>query len=113
MTRWKIYYSDGSTFSDKDGDPFNAPGRGVQMIVHEHSEVGRHLLGREDNYWWSGSRWFGGDLFGLYDYLQEPGPKKVIFGRVIDNESFKRITQAALNDPEFPPKSAKLQGERY
>ena len=54
--KWKIYYDDGSTYSDELGDPFEAPARGVQIIAIEHPEVGRELLGKEDFYWYRDGR---------------------------------------------------------
>lgn len=109
--KWKIYYNDGTTYCDQDGSPFDAPGRGVQIVAIEDNRVGRILLGKEDNYWWLNDRWYGGDLFGLYDYLQDSGPKKVIFGRVIDMDSFNSIIKIATTDPYLPKKNAKVLGE--
>jgi hypothetical protein len=111
--RWKIFYSDGTTYSDKDGDPFDAPARGVQVIIVEHPQVGRNVITKENNYWWTGERWFGGDLYGLYDYLQDAGPKKVIFGRIIDSVQYHEIVSKALIDPYLPPKTANLPGEKH
>jgi hypothetical protein len=79
--KWRIYYGDGSLYSDGDGSPFDAPGRDVQAIAVEDAQVGRTIHSRRDFYWWSSIGWWGGDLFGLYDYLLTPGPRKVIFGR--------------------------------
>lgn len=105
--KWMIFYDDGTTYSDVDGSPFDAPSRGVQIICHECPDVGRTLNGKEDYYWWNGTRWFGGDQFGLFDYLISNGPKKVIFGRVIDNESFQKIIKQATTHPYLPNKSAR------
>ncbi len=105
--KWIIFYDDGTTYSDSDGSPYDAPSRGVQIICHESSDVGRVVNGKEDYYWWNGSRWHGGDLFGLYDYLLGSGHRKVIFGRVLDNESFRRIVESATTHPYLPPKSAR------
>lgn len=110
--KWKIYYDDGSTYSDELGDPFEAPARGVQIIAIEHPEVGRELLGKEDFYWYRDGRWFGGDNFGMYDYLLFPGPKKVIFGRVISSVEFQKIIKRCNVDDYLPLKSGRLQGER-
>lgn len=107
MRKWIIFYDDGTTYCDGDGSPFDAPARGVQIIATENSEVGRVINGKEDLYWWNGERWLGGDNFGLYDYLLSNGPKKVIFGRVLDNEAFQKIVKTATFHEYLPPKSAR------
>lgn len=111
MLAWRIYYGDGGTYSSADGDPADAPARGVQAIVQADTQVGRHVLSGFDYYWWEGT-WFGGDLFGLFDYLIEPGPKAVKFGRTVPNDVFERVIRAACDDPDFPRKSARRRHER-
>jgi hypothetical protein len=103
---WRIYYGNGSTYSNEDGPLEEAPGPGVQVIVASDETVGRYLLHRQDNYWWTGQEWLGGDRFGLWDYLQRSGWKKVLFGRMITDSQFREIFDTALNDPDFPRKSA-------
>lgn len=109
--KWKIYYSDGTSYSDIDGSPFDAPARDVQVIAIEDSNVGKTFVGKEDMYWYKDGRWFGGDMFGLYDYLIDNGPRKVIFGRVLDNDNFKKIMKLAIEDNYLPTKSARVTGE--
>lgn len=110
--KWKIYYDTGVTYSDVDGDPFNAPGRGVQLIAHQNIQVGRMFQLKNDFYWWVEHKgWLGGDLFGLYDYLLDNGPKKVIFGKVLTNEDFQKIYKQADEDLYLPLKSGFLPNE--
>lgn len=116
--RWKIYYGDGSTYSDLDGSPFDASPDNVQVIVMKDEKHGRLLVGKCDMYWWveEEGEWFGlmdrlG--YGLFDYLRQPGPKKVIFGRTTSNEAYDAVIKAAIADPDFPPKSAKAPGEEF
>ena len=117
--RWKIYIGDGSTFSDQDGSPYDAPGRNVQGIVEADQDHGRHLIsggnfGRRDDYfWWDADieRWCCGDTFGLWDYLATPGSKKVVFGRSIGNVAFKAIYEHMKTDQDFPPKTGWRKGE--
>ncbi len=111
--RWKIFYADGSTFCDQDGWPYDAPARGVQAIAQSHPDVGRTINCKEHYYWWTGERWLGGDQFGLFDYLVENGPRKVIFGRVLDNDNFRKVMQQLIADDYLPPKSARLPDERH
>lgn len=82
---WKIYYGDGSVFSNKDGLPENAPALNVQAVTCS-PEV-----------------WMGGDIFGLFDYLSQPGKKIVKFGRMVTNAEFDRAVTLARNDPYFDP----------
>lgn len=108
---WKIYYEDGSTYT---GPPYEAPPLGVMIIVHADLEHGRFLRFNYDYYWYveDKDQWEGSDLFGLYDYLMRPGPRKVIFGRITDNETFSSIHQKAYFDEDFLPKTAYSQRER-
>lgn len=108
--KWKIYYSDNTTFCDEDGSPFDAPSRKVQIIAQEHKDVGKFLLGKNDYYWWD-SGWSGGDIFGLFDYLLDSGPKKVIFGRTVDSDLYNDIGKTALSDTYLPFKTGKIIGE--
>ena len=41
---WKIYYADGSTFSDEDGDWNGAPADGVCCVVVRDEDYGRFVL---------------------------------------------------------------------
>ena len=110
--RWKIYYDDKPAYS---GDPYLAPGRGVQIIVQHDPDNGKYLCFNHDYYWYlsDDDRWEGGNLFGMYDYLLTPGPdKRVIFGRIISNDRFQEIFNRAYNDSDFPPKTGNSLIER-
>lgn len=106
---FRIYYADGSTY---DGDPFVAPPDGVICIVKLDQDNGRFLVAQRDYYWFDGE-WFGGDLFGLFDHLRQPGPRKVVFGRFVTNRVYQKVIGKALADPDFPPKSARHPEEIY
>jgi hypothetical protein len=107
---WKIYYAN-STYSDEDGPLQDAPSLGVQGIAVADDVVGRAVLWRYDYYWHEG-RWFGGDIFGLWDYLARPGLKKVGFGRSLTNEQWNEVVKRVLEDPALPPKSGWTPDER-
>jgi hypothetical protein len=112
--QWRIYYDDGSTcdsLSSSAVTPEDAPGLGVVVIVQEDEDVGRELLHMKDFYYWERSRWFGCDQFGLFDYLQRPGLKKVVAGRNVEHRSYHLLMLRAQQDPDFPPKNARLTGE--
>lgn len=78
---WRIYYDDGSTFSDEDGTLKDAPAFGVQAVVCDPD------------------LWGTGDFVGLIDYLIKIGLVK--FGRLAKNEDYNRALQAARSDPDF------------
>ena len=112
---WRIWYEGGSSYSNLDGSPFDAPPDGVMVIAVRAPAIGRQLFANRDYYWWDTieSFWFGGDIFGLYDYLRRPGPRKVLFGRMVRNEEYQLCAQLALDDPSLPVKSARHPSEIY
>lgn len=112
MVAWRIYYGDGSSY---DGDPFLAPARNVQVVVVIDPDVGRYLHARCDFYWWDDAikTWFGGDINGMWDSLDQPGPKRVLFGRVVPLRTYDDCIKRALVDPDFPVKSARDPKEQF
>lgn len=111
MSDWRVYYGDGSTFSNEDGGPEFAPALDVQAIVqpvHDEYEPGRHVLsgrdGLRDYYVWLGDEhqsWDIVDSFGMWDYLQRPGWKRILLGRTIPTARFREILYRATHDPDF------------
>jgi hypothetical protein len=113
MSRWKIYYSNGSAFSDQDGEPWDAPRRGAQVAVTKwpRSPSARRLLGpldRDDLVWgrsyycWYSvdGCWLNHDLPAMVQvYLPaEPRPC-VILGEYIDEDTHNAIRKRAGEDP--------------
>jgi len=87
--------------------PWDVPTLNVQMIAVASPEHGWYLCRSNDYYWYLPDidEWQGGDIFGLWDYLAQPGMKRVLFGRTISNKDFGSILTRALNDPEIPQKT--------
>jgi hypothetical protein len=113
--QWKLFYADGSTYSDADGPPDLAPGRGVQVAIQANIEIGREILHGHDYYYWRDGQWWGNDdksSYALWDYLSEPGLKVVKFGRIMRREDFFVICKRAMDDPYLPVKTARLPRER-
>lgn len=108
MRRFRIHYDDGSTVS---GDIATVPCDGVIVIAQEDAEVGRELLHMKDFYYWEHDRWFGCDLYGLFDYLRRPGWKKIVAGRNTTPANYHRLMDRARLDPDLPGKTARLTGE--
>jgi hypothetical protein len=106
---WRIYYSDREV-DNTQADPYEVPGLDVQAIVQSDPDVGRYVLHHMDYYWWvpADQQWHQGDHFGLWDYLQRPGAKKVIFGRSLDNIAYKKVLTRAVHDPDFVPMSSEM-----
>jgi len=115
--KWKIYYGDGSIFSDQDGSPWSAPGFDVQVIVMASKDHGWMTQAGDDYYVWDCrggvTRWWGVDKFGLWEYLfVTPGFKCALAGKTTTSERFSEIFKMASNDPSFPPKTTYASKER-
>ena len=81
MFGFRIYYSDGSTYS---GDPFLAPQTDVQVVVTEDPKArdGFRIKAMSAAFYWNGEQWRSCDELGMWDYLLEyEGPKAILFGR--------------------------------
>jgi len=121
VARWRIYYDDGSTYSDTDGPVELAPCDGVLVVVQHDPDVGVERLFYKHFYCWSveHQRWLGvGDErapgdghWGLFDYLRRPGWKKFVAGRTVPYSLWARVHAAAISDPDFQMKSALLPTE--
>jgi hypothetical protein len=119
MVEWKIYYSNGfeiKTFSSKDGGPEIAPTKDVQVIVQIDPDHGWSTQSHADFYIWDSrggeSRWWGVDIIGLSDYFDKPGWKRVLKGTTVSGKEFTKIFKMALEDDEFPKKTAYYRNER-
>lgn len=106
-----IWYGDGTRFTETDGTAFDAPGLNAQVVEQADPVTGRWSQMGHDYYVWTGEQWVGCDVFGLFDYLQQPGPRKVIFGRTIGNAEYEAIWRAAEADVRFPARSYWRAGE--
>ncbi len=96
MFKFRIYYGDGSTYSE---DPFFAPPAGVQAVVQACSTKAlgyEIMIKRHAFYWKDDCGWRTCDTAGLWDYLMMyHGPKAVLFGRSIRDEAFWDIAKKA------------------
>lgn len=103
--RWKIYYGDGSTYSDRDGSPYLAPILNVQVIVQDSDNIlGRTLMHgatppEKGNFVWQGNGWNICDTVGFWDYMMHyEGPKAALFGRSINTQDFEAILKRAISE---------------
>lgn len=106
---FKIYLPNGETYV---GAVETAPTRGIQIIVQPNPNVGWVTTHSSDYYMWRNNMWFGGDIFGLWDYLASDGWKKVLFGLTLTNEEFAEVFQRAKADRMFALKTGYLPRER-
>lgn len=117
--RWKLWYADGSVYSDLDGPAQDAPGWGLLFAVQRDQDHGYRVIagGQQgihvDYYWWDRETesWFVGDYIGREDYLALPGWRKVINGRSVLNSVFWARLKLASEDPDFPAKTGWLPDE--
>lgn len=106
--RWVIYYGDGATFTNEQGEPADALGGGVLAVVQEDAEVGRAVHQGSDFYVFAEQYggWYGLDHFGFTQYLMRPGTKIVKLSESITTNRFREIIKDARTHPKLPVKSA-------
>ena len=112
---WRIFYDDGGTFDDSQGEPVDAPAFGIVCIVQQNADVGRTILHGWDWYYWVSEKveWWGSDIYGLLDrLLHRLATEAILQGRTVSRREFQQIMKRADKDPGFPPKSGIIAGER-
>ena len=97
---WMIFYDDGTTFSDKDGAPNEAPATGVIVVLQNDADGKNVLYIQKDYYvfgWRAPNEWVFTEFAGWMDYMYNyrGKDKAVIFGRWTSNENFEKIWQEA------------------
>lgn len=104
MNKWKIYYSDGSTFTSEEGSAEEAPSFGIICIVQPDPERGRNIMHGWDWYYYNDTEgtapmWWGCDLHGLLDrLLHRLSVRAVLQGRTVSNDVWQAITSKANQD---------------
>ena len=103
---WKIYYGDGTTFSDQDGTWEDAPLDNVQAVAVYNETWGRRVFyGTE--FYLPGDKVSINTIFGV-DYLQEhmrAHNRYIKYGRTIERKIADGLFDTAMHDPDFPMKS--------
>ena len=100
MKKFRIYYSDGSTF---EGLPEDAPADGVIIIATYEETIGRCLLHGWDWYLYRRSEgWYGADLHGVIDHFKNfPLDFYALKqGRTVSTKKFREILKRA--NKEWP-----------
>lgn len=109
---WGIYYEDGSRFTNLDGEPFEAPATGVQVIVQLDDRTGRYNQCMDDAYIFRDGRWWGSDRIGMLIALMSRKEAVVVrFGTQVSNDRFQAILLQAEKDEIWPTRSGYLPRE--
>ena len=116
IMKWQIYYSDGTTISDEDVTPFRIERRAdIQVIMQESPDHNWVTLSGFDYYVWDThgeeTKWWGVDIFGQHHYFLQPGFKCILFGTMIDKNTFREIFNRARE--EFGNKAVFGSDERH
>ena len=113
---FRVFYDDREPYTGSYDEPEHTPKRGVQAIIAYDSEHKWYLTYGNDLYIWKELdgmlNWYGCDIFGLWDYLQEPGYKLVLFGRVIGNKEWGELKAKLFETKEMQEKTAWRRSER-
>lgn len=115
IVKWCIFYVDGSRYDNTDGPPEEAPGSGVAAVVQQDDTVGAsvHYHHLRDFYVFAEEYggWAALDVFGLSQYLADPGFKIVKLGKFMTTEGYKKLIRDIREDPSLPSKSARYEWE--
>lgn len=115
MLDWLILYGDGSTFSNLDGPPHEAPRTGVMQTFFMDERTGVSIESSLIGHWgWKDGRWFGfDDHMGFWDYLfHHPEPCICLFGRTLHDEEWQARILPLVREITNTPKSAWRARER-
>ena len=97
IPEWKIYYDDGSTFSDLDGEPHEAPPEGFICAVGWDENGDRYIMHGWDFYCWDleANQWWGMDRCGLHDRLRRNKVYAYKEGRTVTKSAWQHIMGVA------------------
>jgi len=109
MLSWRIYYGDGSTFDNKQGDPSRCSNINVQAIVVKDDINGNSIWYGFDFYLYNrAGGWIGvKDVAALLDHLLNAFDELAVVkqGRTIGDELWRTIFHRAMHDQDFPSTS--------
>jgi hypothetical protein len=107
---WIIFYGDGTTFTNQDGEPWEAPRQNVQVVVRRDETEGRRLGYDRDYYCWheGEQQWIPHDEHGLIYYLNTEPYCIRLCGYWISDREFQTILAQANTDNRLPPRVTKV-----
>jgi len=91
---WEIIYDDHSTFSNLDGQYWQAPRTGVEVVLQRTERAGVAMLHSPDGWWfWKSSRWFPATREGMDDYRRSHMSPEICIleGRWVTDEEWDAI----------------------
>ena len=98
---WKVFYTDGTTFSNEDeGD---IPCKGVAVIIKYHKTVGRRVLRLADWYRYEDGEWYECGEFDILYNLAMRGSITALRGQYMLEDEFEQILIRSVKDPDLPP----------
>lgn len=93
--KWRVYYEDGTAVGDADSEPWYVPKSGVQAVVVADPATSYVILKGSDFYCydpnWDCPVWRSMDDWGLQEYMREPGPRLVVFGKWMGNHEYQAL----------------------
>jgi hypothetical protein len=103
MIEWKIWYANGSSFSNEDGFWGEAPVDGVLFVTVADPDAGRCIFRDTDFYAVPpGGQPYGVDDLGAYLRAYVP---EIKHGLCVPREQYEAIYERAWRDPDFPRKT--------
>lgn len=101
---WKIFYSDGSTFSFNQGTPEQAPSEGFVCAIGYDETGARYIQHGWDFYCYDleSQQWWGCDRYGLHDRLRRNVMYAYKEGRTLTKTKYQEIMSKAHKDLDFP-----------
>lgn len=104
MLLWQLWYADGSTFSNLDGGPEDAPATGVQCVAQREESWGKHVVQVQSGGDWyvydaGDDYWYRSDVDGLHRrLLEKPFKLAVKAGEYLPTMAYNRIVDRARED---------------
>lgn len=109
MNKWLIYYDNGSTFSNENGEPKNAPPEGVEIIVCLSDDKKPVMLFGAEHYFFRRydddfGEWFQAPTdFSAFTQLHKHvnEMESFISGRTMRSKSFEQLKRRAKRHLKF------------
>lgn len=101
---WRIYYSDGSTYSSTEGSPHESPSEGFICAVGYDETDTRYIMHGWDFYCYDkeSQQWWGCDRLGLHDRLRRNVMYAYKEGRTVTKTKYQELMDKAHTDTDFP-----------
>jgi len=109
---FKVYYSDGTTFSGTKDNVGDTPMWEGLVIVQRDKNHGRRIVIGGDFYVYENDGWISCDMFTMMQYLARKGmEKRIIVGVMVSQEKWNETVKRAYDDLDFPEKTASYRDE--